>query len=521
MFTRVKTKRLWGLSLSGIMVILSTQTMVSCGDLFGDKEENKEGNGEEDPNGSGFVTNSTLSLNLTVANGSGSAAPSLRLAVPTDANFESTSILSGPPEEMTLYISRMVLSGTDENGQQIIFPFFDEPDGKPVKIDGSKIDLSNLFESFDCVAADGTRVTLAEGQSCKCGLAADGTVIQEEQVVDEESGETVFSCPLEDQASAPIPLVPVPTGTFTRLGVQYKGYARMKGCVDGYFRESNSKTEPGTEYTYCTKAGKSAFGVSVDAKASEFEDASGASDLIKVPFGQGGQETLADTSKFDEVNQDYSIPGGVTLGSGETADLTMLIDTNRMLRFENGGRAPSDDQPNGPAPWFSGWSGDRAYFFNSVFSNSVFVFVGKPGEIEGYEWLAVSCSPDDLQNDGNYTCPYGSETVQSFLVQGWLTIIKDPDGKPFLLNFMPDDDDTLTVIKGANITGNPSEEGFGPDASYYQTNADGSQTLKYQLDPNDVGEIDITLPTSLGSSSQGTFDGFNDSYGPIRFIRRL
>lgn len=352
-------------SLIKLVFFICTLFLWSCGD----SGSNDEANENQNQAGGSTVATGNLAINLAVAN---SFEDSASLAL-NQANtiFEATSILSGPPEEMIIYVKRMTLSGTDSAGSPIILPFFEDNDGKPIRIDGKKIDLSALFEEFDCVTESGTKVVLQEGQTCSCGLNANGEVIAEVDIVNEETGVTEKGCPLTDQETPPIPLVEVPSGTYTKLGVRYKGYARMKGCVSGYFRETNTKTDPNQIYQYCTKAGKSAFETTVDAMANEFEDANGESDLIQVPFGKGVQETLSGTSAWEELNAEYDIAGGVALAAGQNANLTLLIDTNRMLRFENGGRSDR-------TPLFSTWSADRAYFFNSVFSSSNFVFVGKP-----------------------------------------------------------------------------------------------------------------------------------------------
>lgn len=87
------------------------------------------------------------------------------------------------------------------------------------------------------------------------------------------------------------------------------------------------------------------------------------------------------------------------------------------------------------------------------------------------------------------------------------------------MNFMPDDDDTLTVIKGTNITGNPGTSDFGPDTTFYSEEA-GVTTLKYKLNERE-GEITIPLPTELGQTTSGSFDGFQDNYGPFYMTRAL
>jgi hypothetical protein len=473
------------------------------------KDDKKKSNNTptpEDPN----KPTASLTLNLAIANSYGPTTPTLRLA-DTITPFEATSILSGPPEEMILTIQSMTLEGTDSTGGQRNVTIFNEDAGRNIRIKGSKVDLSQLFEAFDCIGANGSKVTLAEGQTCECGLGQDGTVLQKVERTDPETQQTESVCDLDAQATAPIPLVPVADGTFTKLRVEYAGSAKMKGCVAGYFRESNTKTEPDELYTYCTKTGKSFFDTKVDAKAPEFESTSTVSDLIKVPISRVGRE-VTDVSAFDTMAVSYDISGGLTIQPQQTADLTMLIDTNRMLRFENGGRT---DNPK----VFPDWSTDRAYFFNSVFYESAFVFVGKPGTIEGYSWTAISCSPDDRTkaNEDDYGCAL-NQSYQSFLVGGWLTIIRQPDGSPRILSIMPDDDGTLTVIKGSNLR---TEQGqMVTDLDYFKTNSDGSTTIKYTLESK-VGEITATLPTTVGSKASGQFDGFQNNYGPIEILREL
>jgi hypothetical protein len=491
-------------SLVGVAALGS---MVSC-DKGDDKPKGSDGGG---PGGGGAVQlNASLALNLAIAN---SYAPGSALALSDDAitPFEATSILSGPPEEMTISIKSMTLEGKTTEGADTILRIFEDASGRPVRIKGSKVDLSSLFEAFDCVGADGTKVTLAEGQTCDCGLGADGTVLQKVDQANTETGAIEQVCPLDQQLTAPVPLVPVSDGNYTKLSVEYSGTSIMKGCVSGYFRDSNTKTEADTRYTYCTKAGKSFFDTTVDAKAPEFEGTATDAKPIRVPISRMGVGA-ADLSKLETVNATYPIPGGVSIAAGSTASLTMVIDTNRMLRFENGGR---DDRQK----VFPDWSADRAYFFNSVFYESAFVFVGKPGAIKGYSWTATSCSLDDRPKatPSDYGCA-SNQSYQSFLVGGWLTIISLPDGSPSVLSFMPDDDDTLTVIKGNNLrtVGN----GIEPDLSYFKTNTDGTTTLRYGLDEA-VGSVTVELPSALGAKETGNFDGFQDNYGPFEIKREL
>ena len=199
---------------------------------------------------------------------------------------------------------------------------------------------------------------------------------------------------------------------------------------------------------------------------------------------------------------DFPITGGVNLDATAPQQLTMLLDANRLLRFFNQGRTDQGPNPGLPA--------NRSYFFTTVFERSVFAFVGTPGSIRGYSWATRACTqattiPSDHQCTDN-----------PFVVAGWLTLVFDKDGTPLLASAMPDDDNTLTVIKGANMT----RTGYDTTAV---TSSETSWNARVSLGESDKATL-FNVPKTLdvGSESvEGYFEGMQKSYGTVRYKRGL
>ncbi len=339
--------------------------------------------------------------------------------------FEPGSITSGPPDGIKITINKIMLSGK-RNNEVVNTTILDHSDGIAVSVTEGVTDLSALI--------------------AKAGASTDGS-----------------------------PEFKVATGEYDRVTVTFQRAASVKGCVAGDFNTMGHGVA-GSDglHTYCTKAALSSFDA-VTPGPTEFEGGSSewmAFDLITENFGK--------IKATDTFTIDYDIPGTLTVTKDAALDLTLLLDLNRMLRFYNQGRIDQGPNPSMPV--------NRSYFFNSIFSQSSYVFLGKPGRIYGYEFRGEACTFNSW-NATNSTCtmPQGE---QAKVVAAWLTIITDPTGKPILHSIMPDDDNTLTILKGSDRE---------VAASYTAGTSDSVVNLHYSLGKPELGKI-RGFPVNLEST---------------------
>ena len=275
-----------------------------------------------------------------------------------------------------------------------------------------------------------------------------------------------------------------------------------------------SKLEPvwwdvttSVSHTYCTQQSGSLFSGDGSVTLATFENKT-AETMDTALSGIGGPKSFtADKTDFSVT---YPIQGGLKIEEGKQAPLSLVIDTNRMLRLETSIR---DDAKAAK----DSWPKTRPYFFSTIFKDSSFVFTGQPGEIKGYRWGAYSCSPIKSPCKG---------TNDVFYIAGWLTSILNKDGSPLILNYMPDDDSTLTVIKGSNLIQKTDEKtgsvSSSADPEGYVKAADGSLKLKYNLGKGYDGSISLpSEPTAIDQSVEGTFAGYRESGGEFILTRKL
>jgi hypothetical protein len=371
----------------------------------------------------------------------------------------------------------MALEGS--SGAQIIFS---DENGKAITVRDKTVDISDLFTTYACVDNTGTPVVGVS--ECPCGLDADKNPVAKDAATN--------SCP--DTGSTPTASVPSSSGTYNKLSVEFSVRAKVKGCVTGNFSTvgSNGASTQG-QHTYCTKA-----------TANTFQSTPGVSDASELE-GIAAEEMDYQLPKANQLYSDASstfmmefpISEGVTLTEGGSSPLmTMVIDTNRMLRFYN------KNQTKSPNP---GMSDSRAYFFNTVFEESAFVFVGGAGEIRGFNWWTDACKPYTLGT----SCSAGNSSV----VAGWMTVIKDTNGKPLVVGLMPDDDNSLTIVKGSN----KSAEGL-KSIAFEATGANYNVT--YSLGTEGTGQIkNVNLDAAVGSTQTTTFSGLME-YGGDFYLKR-
>lgn len=415
---------------------------------------------------------------------------------------QPTSIASGAPDSFEVSILSLDLEGKDKNGAPVAANIFKNESGKPIKVTGSEIDLSQLFTTYECVKKDGSPVTLAEGETCKCGLDKDDKVI---------APQADGSCKQTDdqgklmEITEPAGLFKISAYTYSKLKVTFVPKAKIKGCVSATFMTTNDTTTNGSAgaQTYCTRTDLASTNESIKPGHTAFKNVTAQESEIYL--------NKAWSSRSENVSLEFPIKDGLTIAEGQKANLTMVIDVNRMLRFYNKGRADQGPNPEFPT--------DRAYFFTTVFEDSLFVFAGKAGGIRGYSFQTETCI-EAFQD--SYTCSSGSAKS----VDGWVTLILDSTGTPFAASIMPDDDNNLTTIKGGN-----RKAEVGIDASMITKNANGTYDVSVSLQ----GDVNPTIKSfdlsgAVGSSFSTNYRGIKgnfvggasvDSFGTIKLTRGL
>lgn len=397
------------------------------------------------------ATSAKINLSMKTTGGPSST---VKLSQNIFGTFKNTSIASGRPDTLKLYITKMTLEGG--SGARTIF---EDTAGKSISVGNKTIDISNLFTEYACLDSAGSPVTgVAE---CPCGLDSSNQAIAKN---------ADGSCP--DSGNGATASVPVSEGSYTKLNVEFQVRAKVKGCVTGDFTTVGNPPHQGVK-TYCTKESGHTFKAEPGLAAATDFPASGAEEMDYQI--SKANELYTDSAKTFTIQ--FPIQGGVTVTSGGTApNLTMMIDTNRMLRFFN---INTNQAPN------PGMSSTRAYFFSTVFEESTFVFVGRPGDIRGFSWVIDSCS----NNTTGDACSGSTDSVA-----GWMTVIKDSDGKPLVVGIMPDDDNSFTVLKGSN------KSSSGLDSSAF-TATGSNYDIKFTLGSDGSGTIkNVALDGALNST---------------------
>jgi hypothetical protein len=425
----------------------------------------------------------TLRISLVAAGDVAGAGAGLRNRLVDPVNFSNYTnghIAAGTPDSMKVLITKMTLSksGTNDN-----MPIFSDPAGKAIEIKGSSVDVSSFFSRIECIKQDGTVIDPPEGKTCKCGVDGNGELIQQEEVTGED-GSTYMSCPpLKEGETPPFGVMEVDQeGDFDQLSVEYLNKGEASGCVAGKFSYGVT--------SFCTKTGQDLDAASSFTKADY--PSTGATPSA-IYWSRSGKTTEPSFSKTYPIGSTISITA-----DGESPKLTMVIDQGRMLRFFDG------ETSQGPNP-MPGTPGSKAYFFSTVFEDSTFVFVGQPGAIRGYRYglraIKNKAMSDTVPAQGSLTCTPTSDSCN--YVNGWLTVIEDPSGKPFAISVMPDDDNAWTIMKGGNYdSANPG----AIKSSDLTVNADGTWTLTYNLLESNgsglVGTIYKLDPTAAVDSTQ-------------------
>jgi len=448
--------------------------------------------------------NSTLNLHISSAsNTNNNSLKNKYINFKDDISIiesNSSSIVSGMPEEMTIYIKSIKLDSQDDEIGEV--SIFEDKNGKPVKINNGKVDISSLFqaniESKECFYSDNEFIIYNDIEAIVLN-ENNGTVIIKSYHIG-DNNETIFddtiteaNCSVTDSQS-----ISIPEGVYDSIRIEYFRRAKIKGCVDGVFEPYGTKDGIAGYHKYCTKYGKSTF-EGINTQNSDFE--SNISQLMDIDLLVTNEGVTTDRTKTFDIL--YDIKGDIELKKGSTNDLTILFDLNRMLRYFNDGRIDNQPvNPNSPV--------DMTYFFTMDIRDVSYAFIGKVGKIYGYKMTLEGCTIEDAPDNGTHICP---DNIDKNIVSLWMTSIYDQDNNHISTNFMPDDDDAWTVIKGStNDIANPIIK-----------NPDGTFNIIYTLGEGSNGTIyHFKHPNSVGSIVNGvTFTGFQNSYGRVYVIRKL
>ena len=412
-------------------------------------------------------------------------------------DFNSSSIASGAPEDVKLYIKSIKLSNSGDSS--LDETIFQDVNGKAIYIHSGKVDISSLFQASvvpaECTLSNGERSVYQNTNVIAFNENLGSVVLKE---YDENNGVitignvvATISCPTSNQAK-----IQVPARSYASIKIEFLRRAQMNGCVTGNFSDAGTKAGIAGTHTYCTQTGKSTFD-NDDTNNNDFEKNS--SSIMDVDLKLLDKGRTTDKTESFQVN--YPIDGNITLKVGETTSLTMLFDLNRMLRYFNNGRtdnqAPSTQAPN-----------SFTYFYSLDLKrdNVAYAFVGEAGSIYGYRTVLEGCS--DLPMPVDRVCSNVQETVGL-----WMTSVYDKNNNHIKTTFMPDDDNAFTTIKGStdNITNPLVDVG------------NGRFNIKYGLDEDTQGTIfNFKHATSVDDKVDGvTFEGFQDTYGQLYMERKL
>ena len=283
-----------------------------------------------------------------------------------------------------------------------------------------------------------------------------------------------------------------PVGTYNRLKLVFNSTARIKGALTGTFDTDPAPGSQAETLTLYTKQDYAYYHDPVPPTGgaddySVFETAP--AEEMDVSIGASGDTVL--------VQSDYE----VEIVEGGNPTITILFDLNRMLRFYNGMNPDLGHggvNPDDPT--------DKAYFFaHSVFGDSIGVFIGDAGRIEGYQAIYV-----------NYDGSVGDGTEAG--VEAWMTLVFDANDNFLSGHLIGDDDNALTVAKGQIGT-------------YTVDLIDGSVELTYLLNHNLTvytlygfeRQVDILdrSPTATYDSvnNAGSFEGLGEAEFILRHVQ--
>jgi len=476
----------------------------------------------EDTKNSDAAATGSLRLNFKSIQSENSSAG---LTQTSGAPFKNYSIASGKPDEFNIDLVRIVLNANEGPSR----PIFSDDAGKKLAIKKSRIDLSETFTNFECVDNNGLVFDAAnwynevfptisnnneqgqpneyrqwssvEDASCECGFDKDNYPLGTNS-----NGE----CPPMASDSAKggqVANLSVEENTYQSVTIYYKRRAQIKGCVTGYFFEtwgSNATVEPST---FCTQSSLAFYDKTGGGTYTNFEDKTAELMDFDLAGPQGSREssfpgTGSDLDPNEIVRIEFPIPGGITIDAESTAQLTLVIDTNRMLRFFSNYHSgvTNNGSARGPGP---DTVADKSYFYTTVFKSSQFFFVGRPGNIYGYEMITLPCSRRTAAEIAGFSSPadFACTNPNEVELSAWLTVIEDPDGKVFSGKIVPDDDNAYVALNGDNL--NYTLDANGAVAyewgKNWTANSDGTFNLNYRMGTLDLatGKFEPSLDAVL------------------------
>ena len=210
---------------------------------------------------------------------------------------------------------------------------------------------------------------------------------------------------------------------------------------------TNSATSaPITIFDLVNTAGAAAASTVTDqAQFSDYVGTSATETQVNLNI-RGNDENFTRTA---DATFNIEVPT-VTLGDGDSVNLTLAFDMNLLLRFEGNvryQRGSSDATQNGDfhplATTMNEMNGskelDAAYFHTSYLPDVMAVYLGEPGTVEGYE--VTSCYQF---NDNGTLVANDFRTVES-----WMTMIFDTAGDLVTGISTPKDDAGMVIVKGS------------------------------------------------------------------------
>jgi len=259
-----------------------------------------------------------------------------------------------------------------------------------------------------------------------------------------------------------------PVGTVTSIELTFATAAKIKGSLTTKLGTGIGTTTSST-MTLVTKSSLSYDAVAHTGGASAYADFVGttAEETAVSLSGQGPDFLVA-----SEAN--------LTLAAGDSPILTILVDLSRMLRFYDGLNTSSSNGGVNP-----GDPSNKAYFFShSVFGQSVAVFFGAPGSIQGYQTLFVAYNSTDQLPPVT-----GSSSVKG-TVPGWMTLVFAADGSIISGILSGDDDNAFTIAKGRVGKNSP---------------VNGAFSFDYSLSADNYKLADFVAKSTLGDKGYATF----------------
>ncbi len=307
----------------------------------------------------------------------------------------------------------------------------------------------------------------------------------------------------------------LPVGDYQALRVTVSRVGQMKGCVTGAFAFTGSAPvtttitsgsmlggyEPrhvgntytndpipdGSTYTFCTQAARSQLSAatfSEDAIGTNAQFAAAATpELTDVDLNGGVNEDGPQTpDEIRAASLSVDNPVAFTVSEAGEARLTLAVDLNRQLRYFANTR--EDFNPPNPS-----MKTGTSYFFTTIFPLSTMAAAGDTASIEGYE-LALDAG--------------GS------LIKEWMTVVRDAAGAAVTGVVIPDDDNTLTLLKGRL------------DPSTSARNEDGTWKLSFVIGRDGTCSLDdfAFVAADAGGSCQLTpLQGVGPL--PVSYTRKL